>query len=259
MVRRVHAPDGSPAGKDDMAGEALDLRLQLLGRFTCSIDGEVTNLPAIPRAMIAHIALGGRSLERRALEQILWPGLDRATATKRLSQILWRVRDATGDSVVAATDTGISLRPGVTVDWEHAEALARKIAAFGAGEQETSADPARWSPLKSLLLPDHTCSAARAAQLSWNHLRLLALNRLAEAFLSAGDPVTAVDFAASAIQADELTEWPYLIIANAHLTRGDVGMARRVVNGYLELLKKHCDLPPSVKIQAYLRRFKVAV
>jgi DNA-binding SARP family transcriptional activator len=240
-----------------MAGKGPSL--QLLGKFSCSIDGEVTNLSTIPRAMLAHIALEGRSLERRALEQILWPGLDRATTTKRLSQILWRVRDATGDLIVEATDTGISLRPDVTVDWERAEALARKIAVSGVGEQEMAADPARWNPLKSLLLPDHTCSAARAAQLSWNHLRLLALNRLAEAVLVAGDLVTAVDFAASAIQVDELTEWPYLIISNAHLDRGNVGMARRVVNDYVELLKTRCDLPPSVKIQTYLRRFKAAV
>jgi DNA-binding SARP family transcriptional activator len=242
-----------------MAGQTHNLRLHLLGKFSCSIDGDVRNLSTIPGAMLAHIALGGRSLERRALEQILWPGLDRTTATKRLSQILWRVRDATRDLIVETTDSEISLRPDVIVDWEHAEALARKIAVSGVGEREMAADPARWSPLKSLLLPDHTCSAARAAQLSWNHLRLLALNRLAEAILSAGDSVTAVDFAASAIQVDELTEWPYLIIANAHLDRGNVGMARRVVNDYAELLKKRCDLPPSVKLQAHLRRFKAAV
>jgi DNA-binding SARP family transcriptional activator len=242
-----------------MAGQAHSLSLGLLGKFSCSVDGEVINLAAIPRAMLAHVALEGRSLARRALEETLWSGLERATATKRLSQVLWRVRDATGDRIVEATDTEISLRPDVFVDWDHAEAMARKIAIFGVDEREAVADPERWAPFKSLLLPDHTCAAARAAQLSWNHVRLLALNRLAEAILSAGDSVTAVDFAASAIQVDELTEWPYLVIANAHLDRGNVGLARKVVNDYAELLKKRCDVPPSVKLQAHLRRFKAAV
>lgn len=215
--------------------------LQLLGTFGCTIDGLTLSLPAIPRAVLAHVALNSRSIDRKSLERILWPGLGEAAAAKRLRQVIWRVRAATDDRVIRVDDMTAALLPGVSVDWEAVVVEARRIIAAGV----TQADRAEWDSFALPLLPEHACTAARAAQLQWNHLRFVALQRLAEEMLANGEPLRAVEFAAAGIRADPMSEWPYRVIAQAHSDRGDVGLAMSILSDYSELIKAHYDLRPS--------------
>lgn len=228
-------------------------RLQLLGAFACTVGDQAVNLGSMPSALLAHLALTGRAMARRTLEQSLWPGLEEPAAAKRMRQVLWRIRCAADGQLLTATDTRISLDSSVAVDWEHAEADALRIATADAEMDESLIDRATWSSFTEPLLPDHDCPSVRARRLRWNHLRLSALRRLAENALASRETLLAVEFAAAAINIDELSEWPYQIIACAHIARRDVGLAARVLSEYSDLLRKRLNLSPSSTLRAQLQ------
>jgi DNA-binding SARP family transcriptional activator len=233
---------------------ARGAKIQLLGAFNCSIGGVALDLPSIPSALIAHLCLTGRAMARRSLEQSLWPGLGAPAASKRMRQVLWRIRSATDGRLLITTDTQICLDDAVTVDWERAEEDAHRVTHEGADLEEIIADRAAWRSLTKPLLPDHNCPSVRATRLRWNHLRLSALRRLAENALSRGDTLLAVELATAAIVIDELSEWPYQIIAHTYLARHDIGLAARVLSEYSDLLRLRFNLSPSSNIRAQIQK-----
>ncbi|TDB90343.1 hypothetical protein E1264_05535 [Actinomadura sp. KC216] len=213
-----------------------DPALNILEIFSLRVGGQEIEIPAIPRSLLSHVAVNGRTIDRRRLTQILWPGLGAAAATKRLRQILWRLRSATEVPLLEVNDLTISLLPNVRVDWETAEAEARAVVSSGAIRADSPGAPV-WRLFALPLMSDHDCDCAtgRAAQLQWDHLRFTALQIVAEEMMAAGEAMPAVEHATAGIRVDEFSEWPYRIIAQAHQERGDLGLAAKVMERYDDL------------------------
>lgn len=215
-------------------------RVELLSAFKCRFGGRDLRFPGGPSSLIATVALEGDVLGRRAVQARMWPDLPPATASKRLRQLLWRIRRETG--ILDVADGEVGLAAGVEVDLREAEARAKDVVE---GPVPGGARPDAWRFLADGLLPGWTDDHVVAAQDRWDRLRIIALERLAERSLEDGAPLDALEFAAMAVRVDELAETAHRTMAAAHLARGDVAGARRVYARYERLLRRELGVDPS--------------
>ncbi|MEU5877561.1 bacterial transcriptional activator domain-containing protein [Spirillospora sp. NPDC047279] len=216
--------------------------LELMPSVRCRVGGVEVPLTEGMCALVVMVALENGGVSRRVLQARLWPGLDAGDAAKRLRQLLWRVKRETGDRLLDTSGGSVRLAADVSVDLRTAERRARRVVS---GEPPERADPAEWSFLGRALLADWLDEGAWEAQDRWNRLRLLALERLAEQALRAGDHPGAIEFASTAVGVDELNEVPHRVMAAAYLARGDLASAWRVFTRFQQLLGREMGLEPS--------------
>ncbi|TYB47764.1 AfsR/SARP family transcriptional regulator [Actinomadura chibensis] len=187
------------------------------------------------------VALEDGGVGRAAVQSRLWPDSPPREAGKRLRQALWRIGRETGGRVLDVSPAHIRLAPGVETDLRRGERFARRLSrgeADAGGRAETAL-------LGRELLAGWTDEAVRPTRDRWDRLRLLALERLAERALLAGDVPGAMELAESAARVDQIGEAPHRILAAAHLARGDNASAWRVYARYRDLLVTEMGLEPS--------------
>ncbi|MFI0447119.1 BTAD domain-containing putative transcriptional regulator [Actinomadura sp. 6N118] len=221
----------------------------------CHLDGFEVPLTEGMRSLVITVALEGDGLPRRALQVRMWPDLESCSAAKRLRQLLWRVKRETGDRLLNAASGCVRLAETVSVDLRSAERRARGIVN---GEICPSIDPAEWSFLGEELLSGWPDESVWEAQDRWNRLRLLALERLAERALQAGDFPAAIELASVAVSVDEFNEVPHRVIAAAYLERGDLASSWRVFTKFQQLLRREMGLEPSASFRDLVGRGRVA-
>ncbi|MFG2002069.1 BTAD domain-containing putative transcriptional regulator [Spirillospora sp. NPDC048911] len=224
--------------------------LELMPSVRCHLDGFEVPLTDGMRSLVIAVALEGDGLSRRALQVRMWPDLETCGAAKRLRQMLWRVKRETGDRLLIATSDCVRLAENVSVDLHAAERRAREVV----NGTPTATDPAEWFFLGEELLSGWPDESVWEARDRWNRLRLLALERLAEQALKAGDCPTAIELASLAVSVDEFNEVPHRVMAAAYLARGDLAGAWRVFTRFQQLLRREMGLEPSAAFRALIGR-----
>jgi DNA-binding SARP family transcriptional activator len=222
--------------------------VHLLSAFTCRIDGGEVALAELPRNLVINLVLADHRMSRGALMARLWPDEEPERAAKRLRQTLWRIRRLTRGRIVTADHEVVGLAEDACVDFTAALGLARFAVSATAELPELAARPLdHWRSLGRPLLAGATSGEVHTAQQRWDRLRLLALERVAEAMLFRGDIPAAIELASYAVEVDDLSEGPYRVLALAHLARNDIGMAQRVYGAYAALLRENLGIGPSAE------------
>ncbi|WP_018653301.1 AfsR/SARP family transcriptional regulator [Actinomadura flavalba] len=215
-------------------------RVGLLPAFRCVRDERTVPLPAAPSALIVAVAIAEPGVARRALQARLWPDLPPEAAARRLRQLLWRARRATGTGLFEVTPDAVRLAADVAVDLREGTALARRVLS---GERPPPASCALLG--RSLLREGPDCGTVQAERDRWDRLRIVALERLAEHRLGAGDALGALELAGRAAEVDELAEAPHRIMALAHLARNDDASACRLYVDYRRRVARELHIQPS--------------
>jgi DNA-binding SARP family transcriptional activator len=222
--------------------------VHLLSAFTCRIDGDEVALAELPRNLVVNLVLADHRMCRGALMARLWPDEEPDRAAKRLRQTLWRIRRLTQGRIISADHEVVELAEGVCVDFTAALRLARFAVSATATLAELATRPLdQWRPFALPLLPGSTSDEVHMAQQRWDRLRLLALEKIADAMLLRGDIPAAIELASQAVEVDDLSEGPYRVLAQAHLARNDFGMAQRVYGSYAALLRENLGVGPSAE------------
>lgn len=214
--------------------------LELMPSVRLRLGGREVRLSEAMSALVVAVAIRKEGLSRRTLQARMWPDLGSGDASKRLRQLLWRIRQVTDDRLLDVTAEGVRLADVVGVDLRDAELCARR-----AIDGVTVGLPADWVLLGEELLSSWPDEGVYDEQDRWDRLRLLAMERLAERLLAAGDVLEAIEVAGKAMNVDEFSEAPHRILAAAYLARGDRASAWRVYTRYRDFLTTEMGLDPS--------------
>jgi len=161
------------------------LRLLVLGGPRLERDGQPIELPLRrASALLAYLAVTGRSQRRDTLAALLWPDADDREGRGRLRRTLHRLADVVGpDVVLAAGDTlSISARAGLWLDSQHFEDHAAAALSSTAG---TMADPerlARASTAATLYADDFLAGFTLADSPNWDEWQFLQREHLRQLF-----------------------------------------------------------------------------
>ncbi|BDP43975.1 hypothetical protein DAETH_39440 (plasmid) [Deinococcus aetherius] len=227
--------------------EAASWSLRLLGG--ASLEGTSLAPWRLERklaACLAYLALEGAT-HRSRLVGLLWPESPEATARNNLSQMLRKLRVATGADLITGTDV-LSLHPGVEVD----AALAR--GAFTRGQL-----PEGLAPEGELLgtlsyddCPDLSdwVTAERERFLEW---RAGARRHEAARLEGAGDYEGALTHARALLDLDPVSEDAWRRLMRLHYLRGDRPAALRAYQRCRETLRREFGTEPLPETAALAR------
>ncbi|MFI0479356.1 BTAD domain-containing putative transcriptional regulator [Actinomadura sp. 9N215] len=218
--------------------------VHLLPEFSCLRGADELPLSAAGRGLAVRLALEDGPLHRRSVATDLWPDLESGRAARRLSQLLWRIRDATGDALVEVDGDRIAMAADAAVDYR----AARKIASNmlnAAPESLRDVDPMVVRLLGTELLRTAAEDHVLVERDRWDRLRQAALERAAAAGLEAGRAHEAIELSLVAAGIDELAETPVRIIFSSYIALGDTVAARRVYLEYEAAVRRALGVEPS--------------
>lgn len=105
--------------------DAVDVRVRLLGRVVVEVDGAEVEPPPRTHGLLAILALEPDGVDRGHLATLVEPNADETKARRRLSRLLWLLRDAVADLPLRVTPRRVALdRSRCSVDAVEVEELA---------------------------------------------------------------------------------------------------------------------------------------
>lgn len=217
--------------------------LRLLETFDLSRGSEPANLPQSAQRVVALLALKRTRVSRSAAASTLWGDAVETSGTAVLRSALYRLRRAAAWSVIGG-DGWLQLNPMVSVDVDERR---RVVTALRAGDVEVGDDAVTDLALDAPLLSgwrDDWLEPYRRRELE---LERHARDALAEQLVAAGRSADAIDLALISIARDPLWEWPYRLIAGAHLGAGNPAEAMVVFEEYRCLVSAELGTAPSTQ------------
>ena len=200
------------------------MRIELLGRFTVSVDG----MP-IPdgswrlrksRSVIKVLALApGRAVHPERMQELLWPDRDPASASNNLRQAVYHARralscgGADGAALLSSSGDLLTLAPELELDLDEFEAAATRAESTNdPGDLEAAVEAYGGELLPEDVYEDWVIDRRRA--LAERHVHLLL------ALAAARDPSAAVDLLHRTIVADPLNEEAHRALMRAYAATG---------------------------------------
>ncbi len=232
--------------------EAAPIALEILaGRVR--VDGAPVRLSGREFELLAAIAQRREPTTRARLASTLWPDLDEFAARNALSVCLHRLRAhlRRADAIERDAD-GYRLHADAFVDvWE----LDRATIALRVRDRLRETDRATLIRALECLREERGSAVERwewfePALRRLNDLRTACAHRLAADALERGDPDTALNFAAAAIEADPCDEPARELAVRAHLALGDRAAALRQYRQYRDVLRDEFGAEPSTALTA---------
>jgi len=220
----LRAPEMEPPGEGApaSAGQRPAYEIRLLGQFAVSRDGVPADIPLGHAAQALKVVALFRRISVDELAELLWPGAEPGVGTRRLRNILWRIKSSSGD-LLRRYDNFICLEDGVVTDvavfeeaagrafneavpLESAHALAREAIRLYGGELLPSDRYADWTtgPREGL-----------------TQLRLQLLDLMLAHASEAGNRQEAFTLLEELIDADPFEERYYMQLATLHLEAGN--------------------------------------
>jgi DNA-binding SARP family transcriptional activator len=236
--------DGRPA----TAGRPRPV-LGLLGDFqlTC---GEV-DVGASPSAqrLLALLALSGRPVARDYAAGQLWPDVGATRAAGSLRSTLWRLPRPSGQTLVDATTTHVTLARSVQVDVHRAERDAHRI--LTTRDREGCA--ADLTAFTADVLVDWWQEWVVVAREHYRQLRLHALEALSRLHADAGRFAEALSAAMLAVASEPLRDSAQRRVIEVHLAEGNPTEAIRHYDLYRERLRRETGLSPSPALRGLVQ------
>lgn len=223
------------------AGFKGGLRLDLLGGFRLTDNGEVLHLPLGAQRLLAFLGLHERALLRIHIASSLWLDSDEEHSSANLRSTLWRVRAANSHLVHAGVDQ-LELHADVRVDLHQSDALATSLLnEHHADDEQTGAE----TQLSADLLPDWYEEWVVFERERHRQLRLHALETLCERLVRRGLLARAVAAGVAAVQGEPLRESAHRVLIKAYLEEGNRAEALRQYRRYSQLLADELQLQPA--------------
>lgn len=225
-------------------GDTCGVRLQLLGGFLLSADGEVVEVPLSSQRLAAYVALHDMPVMRQRVAGSLWLDKSDERAGANLRSALWRL-NACGADVVVSRGCHLALADTVLVD-------ARELDRWteGAARPDDAEAAVPWAHHE--LLPDWYDDWVVLERERFRQRGLHALEALCLALARAGHYAKSIDVGLAAVAADPLRESAQRAVVAAHLAEGNPGEALRQFESYRRLLKEELGLEPSTAMFALL-------
>ena len=221
--------------------------LRLLGGWQLIVDGVEVELGHREQRLVALLGLTDLTA-RGQVASVLWP---ESTDEHALGSLRRAVRQCRTKSpgVLVADRLIVALDPGVRVDVDD----LRRTAGL---TRLPMTDAVARELLDSLrgpeLLPGWFDDRVVEERAALEHLRVEALERIAEHGLRRGDHALAVDASGIASAIEPLRESARELAIRGHLGRGDVVHAARELQRYAVVLEDELGVEPSERIRALL-------
>ncbi|MEE1619784.1 AfsR/SARP family transcriptional regulator [Zafaria sp. Z1313] len=227
-------------------------RVELLGRFHVSADGQPLEVPVGTQRLISKLALRG-ACGRSRLAGLLWPETTEAKALASLRTAIWRAgRIAPGLLLTGHDD--VSLASDVEVDVSRLVEMAHEIME---GRRFVELDEPRLHQVEEDLLPDWTDDWLIVDRERLRQLRLHVLESLSEQLLARGAFGMALEAAMIALNADTLRESAHRAVMRVHVAEGNVLDARRAYAYCQALLRRELGVAPSAETLDLARRWSL--
>jgi DNA-binding SARP family transcriptional activator len=222
--------------------ESGRLDLKLFGCWDLRVDGRIVDLGQREQRLLALLALRGRRT-RPYVAGTLWPDSTEQRAQMSLRAAVLRSRQAV-QGILEAGRTTVGLAPGVDVD------VHRLLRAAGSG-----GDPRATMAVMGAdeLLPGWYDDWVIFERERLQHVRLRALESLAESELDVGHHDLALEAALEAIAIEPLRESGHTIAIRAHLLAGNRSAAVREYRTYRDRLERELGIAPSPGLEELVR------
>src|SRR6266496_2930749 len=222
--------------------------VDVLGQFRLLRGMSVVRVPRASQRLLAFLALRGRIVERSALAGALWPEASEPHAYSSLRAALTRLQ-RTARMAVTASQLELGLAEGVTVDLQHAKALARRLLDPAVPPAPGDLGASAVMALSADLLPDWYDDWVLVEAEDWRQLRLHALEALARHLTAAGRWGEAAVAAGAAVRAEPLRETAHAALIQVHLAEGNQSEAMREFARYRTLLHAELGLEPTPRLR----------
>ena len=218
--------------------EGMERSLQILDRFRLVWDGADVDVPPHSATLVAHLAVLDRPVHRSTIAGSLSPALTESRALAGLRSALYRI----GAPVVRADGDMIALVPDVRIDLREAIGLARSLT-------RGALLPDQVEPVVRLLwrelLPDDDLVWVEAERQRFRHLRLCALDALADRLTAAGRHSEAVEAAQVAIAIEPASEQAEATLVRALVAEGNAALAMREWHAFRARLWRELRVRPT--------------
>ncbi len=205
--------------------------IHLLGQFSVSQNGAPAAVPLGHAAQALKIVALFRRISVDELAEVLWPGAGPGVGTRRLRNILWRIKSSSGD-LLARRDNFICLEHGVITDvavFEEAAAKALK-GDLGLESAHSLAREAIQAYGGELLPSDRYADWTTGPREALTQLRLQLLDLMLTHALREGNRQEAFSLLEDLIDADPYEERYYTQLATLHLEAGNRSRMRATVS-----------------------------
>jgi len=227
-------------------------QLQVLGGFRLVSDGCTLAVPVTAAKLLAMLAIHERPLPRSRVAGEFWPQLPQRRAAANLRTTMWRLANLPG-TFLTTTGATLALADAVEVDLQVARGLVRGL--LDAHEpQEPCRDTVEL--LSRPLLPEWDEDWLMFERERVRQLHIHALERLGQAFLDTGDPLSAVDVGIAVVGIEPLRESAHVLLMSAYLASGNRADARRCYDRYRDLLRRELNLDPLMDWPGVLAAFE---
>lgn len=232
-------------GVTDASGR---LDLTLFGCWDLCVDGRTVSLGRREQRLLALLALRGRR-PRSYVAGTLWPTSTETRAQNSLRAAVLRTRHAV-PGLLDAGRTTVALAPEVHVDVHEMVRLAASGQAVGSDPRATMAMLAGAD-----LLPGWYDDWVLFEKERLQHLRLRALESLAESQLACGHHHLALEAAFEAIAIEPLRETAHVIAIRAHLLAGNRSAAVHEYYDYRARLEQELGITLALSLDDLARPF----
>jgi DNA-binding SARP family transcriptional activator len=220
------------------------LRLTLIGRFALYRGSREVGVAASGQRLIALLALRDRPVGRVHVAGTLWPDYPTDRSLAGLRTTLWRVNQS-GEQLITATPSLLSLDPCLEVDVHDLVAFARRLADAKLPSRISDLDSVGVADLAGDLLPDWYDDWVQDEREVLRQIRLHALENLAGRLSAAGRHSDAIQAALAAIRLEPLRESAHRTLIEVHLSEGNRSEAHRQFQRCRRLLREELGVEPS--------------
>jgi DNA-binding SARP family transcriptional activator len=214
--------------------------LHLLAEFQLFVDGKAVTLPHSVERILAYLGMSQAPVTRARLASNLWPDVADDRANHDLRSALWRLRRITG--VIREEDRRLALTPDVAVDFmEIADLTQSLMVEPGPPALDRVPDLVRADEI----LPGWEEEWLVVERERFRMSRVRALERSADALLTARDYAGALEAALASVATEPFRETAHRLVIQIHIAEGNNAEAIRAFQAYRSLVTDELGIAPS--------------
>jgi DNA-binding SARP family transcriptional activator len=227
-----------------------DVEIRLLGGFSVTVAGRAMTLSFGTQRVIVALAL--RPQDRTVLLATLYPDSRGSQASASLRSALWRAKRAMGRDLVETQGRQLRLAATIGVDLRTWRGHARSLAAQR--RIDVNVPIIDLIDILSMeLLPSWEEDWLVLERQRWDHLRMHALELLAEHLTATGRHVEALEAGLSAVAIEPYRETAHRALIRAYIAEGNCASAVAQYQRYRQLLARELGVRPTAQLQALVR------
>ena len=228
------------------------VQIRLLGSFSVFVEGRQAALPHSAQRVMVALALRPQEMDRAILGGMLYPDTRQSQVSANLRSALWRTKRATGLTVVDSCGQHVRLAEGIQVDL-HAWSHRARVLTAGQGNDLARDVADVVHALSEELLPAWSEEWLILERQRWDHLRLHALERLADELVTQGRHMEALEAGHAAVAIEPYRESAYRTLIKAYIAEGNNASALTLYHRCRRLLIRDLGVSPTTQIQALIQ------